>query len=169
MTAAALLLNRLQQTAELAAAEETAYRREAQARIAVLEEKRAFAYRRANLMRALCDAVRPPAQEALDEPVADVADEEDMAIARGLALLRTRLGWSSDSESRSDVLARFAPLAAAFYRALRPASGGAEPAIAEDEIATELSAFESWYEDTHQISFWTLFETEMPETPRVDF
>lgn len=165
MTPAAQFLERLRQAAESAAATETAYRREAWARIADLERGRAFAFRRANLMQAIGEAVRETAEDSQGEP--GQAGEE-MAIARALAMLRTRLGWTSDSESRSAVLMRFAPFAATFYRATKP-PGEAAPAGAEAGIADALAAFESWYEEAHRIPFWSLFENSMPETPLVDF
>jgi hypothetical protein len=165
MTPAAVFLERLRQAAELASAKESAYRREAGARIAFLERDHAFAFRRASLMRAIGEAARGSPEDSLGEP-GEV--REEMAITRVLGTLRTQLGWSSDSESRSAVLGRFAPLAMATVRASWP-SDNAKPAGAEDEITGALDAFERWYEETRRISFWSLFENEMPETPLVDF
>lgn len=175
MTPAAAFLERLKQAADLAAAAESAYRREAWARIAVLERDRAIAFRRANLMQVIGEAARgapdgsPGGQEqgGQDQTGEEMAGEE-MAIARALALLRERLGWPPDSESCLTVLSRFAPIAAALHRASWP-SGKAGPAGAGDEIAGALDTFEHWYEAAYNISFWSLFENEMPETPLVDF
>ena len=37
------------------------------------------------------------------------------------------------------------------------------------DVAAALTEFESWYEATHPVDFWALFENVMPETPVVDF
>lgn len=124
---------------------ETDFRREAAARTEALALARAHAYRRADLMTALAAAV------------AEAADPE-MAGAAGQALLRARLGWSDDSEARAEVLARFAPVAAAVFAA----DGETPPAAA-------LAAFEDWYLSTRQTPFWYLFEHYIPDTPLVDF
>jgi hypothetical protein len=168
MTPAAQFLERLRQAAESASAKESVYRREAGARIACLERERAFAFRRANLMRAIGEAARGSLEDPLGEPGQAAEEAEEMATARALFTLRARLAWPADSEFRSAVLARFAPLAVAMVRASWP-SGNAGQAGAEDEIAGALDAFERWYEETCRVSFWALFENEMPETPRVDF
>lgn len=165
MTPAAAFLERLRQVAESAAAAESAYRHEASARIAILEQERAFAFRRSNLTQAIAEAVLWRPGDSVDEP-AKVAEE--IAVAGALGVLRTRLGWSSDSESRSVVLTGFAPVAVAIHRASWP-SISAESSATQDDIAGALEAFERWYEDTYHVPFWTLFENEMPERPLVDF
>lgn len=124
---------------------ETDFRREAAARTEALAMARAHAYRRADLMVSLAVMV------------AEASDAE-MAGAAGQALLRARLGWSDDSEARAEVLARFAPVAAAVFAA----DGSPTPAAA-------LAAFEDWYLATRQTPFWYLFEHYMPDTPLVDF
>jgi len=57
MTPATAFLERLRQATESAAAAEIVCRREANARIAILEQERAFAFRRSNLTRAIAEAV----------------------------------------------------------------------------------------------------------------
>lgn len=137
--------------ADRARDEEAAYRREAAARIAALETERAFAFRRLAVMRATADAVAA----APDEPI---------AVAGALAALRSRLGWTSDSDARAAVLSRFAAVAAALFAAADPAREGAATAV-----EASLAEFEAWYAGAHGRPFWTLFEHEIPETPRVDF
>jgi hypothetical protein len=137
--------------AEEAGAAEKAYRREAAARIEALEQERAFAFRRLNLMRSVAAAVAG-------------AEGEEIAVANAQAMLREKLGWSADSESRSAVLTRFAPVAAGAFASLR----GNERAAAPD-IAKMLADFEAWYAETQHASFWLLFDHYMPETPVVDF
>jgi hypothetical protein len=151
MSAAAPFLEALEAAASSAGAAETAFRREAAERIKSLERERSFAFRRMNLMRPIAEAVAR-------------AESEELAVAGSLAILRSKLGWSSDSEARSAVLARFAPVVQGLYASLRPE--GDAPAI---NVLALLDAFETWYEATHRVSFWSLFDQPMPETPLVDF
>lgn len=144
-------LRALESAASEAAAVETAFRRESAARIQQLERDRSFAFRRLTLMRAVSDAVSR-------------ADSEELAVAGSLAVLRTKLGWSSDSEARSATLTQFAPVAKAMF-----AAGAPEPEASVRDALAALSAFEAWYENTHRTAFWAMFEHPMPETPLVDF
>jgi hypothetical protein len=134
-----------------AEAAEAAFRREIAAKIAGLEQQRAFAFRRLNLMQAIAEAVGP-------------AEDEQTAVAYVLAVLRARLGWESDSEVRAAVLARFAPVAQAVFAGLMP-----DDENSETDVGAALTQFETWYSQTHTTPFWTLFEHYIPETPRVDF
>jgi hypothetical protein len=93
------------------------------------------------------------------------AEEEDAAVAAGLAVLRAKLGWGSDSEAREAVISRFAAVAKAVFNSL---SSSTEEA-SESDVIGELNGFESWYASTHPAPFWALFEQYMPETPVVDF
>jgi hypothetical protein len=137
--------------AEKAGVEEKAYRREAAARIEALEQERAFAFRRLNLMRSVAGAVAG-------------AEGEEIAVANAQAMLREKLGWTADSESRSAVLTRFAPVAAGAFASLRDTENATVPGVAR-----MLAEFETWYAETHNASFWALFDHYMPETPVVDF
>jgi hypothetical protein len=149
MTPMLPFLTDLMAAAGAAKAAESNYRREAAVRIAELEQERAFAFRRSNLMQAIADTVA--SEEA-----------EEIAVARALATLRARLGWGSDSEAQAEVLDHFSPVAAALFHALL--SG--DPAA---EIGDRLSAFEDWYSSTRNAPFWEQFETVIADTPRVDF
>ena len=151
MSPVAALLERLQAAASDAAAAETAYRREAAARIRALERERSFAFRRVNLIKPIADAVAR-------------ADSEEMAVGAGQAILRAKLGWSGDSEARSAVLTEFAKVAKALFAALHPRDD--QPPA---DVLTPLKDFESWYEAKHGVPFWDLFDQPMPETPLVDF
>jgi len=128
-----------------------AFRREVSVRIADLEQRRAFAFRRLNLMQAVTEAVGP-------------AEDEPTAMACALAALRVRLGRESDTEARATVLARFAPVARAIFAGLTPDDDNRET-----DVAAALTQFETWYEQTHTTLFWTLLEHYIAETPRVDF
>jgi len=152
MTPSASFLDALKTAADGAAAAESEFRRHAADRIKALERERAFAFRRLNLMRALADAVAS-------------AESEEIAVANGLAVLRARLGWSSDSDARSEVLSRFAPVAAAVFAYLAPPD---EETPAAD-VGGALQEFEAWYAAMRGTSFWTLFEQYVAETPVVDF
>jgi hypothetical protein len=146
-------LDDLKHTTERAAAAENDFRREIAQRIKTLENERAFAFRRFNLMRTIAEVVAS-------------AECEEIAVAGATALLRAKLGWSSDSEARTAVVSRFAPVAQAMFASLAPS--GDEDAPTPDVIAA-LAEFERWYGETHPNPFWILFENYIPETPVVDF
>ncbi len=150
MTAMSFLEN-LRVAARDAEAAEAGFRREVAARISDLEQQRAFAFRRLNLMQAIAEAAGP-------------AEDEPTAMAYALAALRARLNWESDSEARAAVLARFAPVAQAVFASLMPDDDNSAA-----DVAAALTQFETWYSQTHTAPFWTLFEHYIPETPRVDF
>ena len=149
MTASFLL--ELRAAAEAAKTAEGSFRREATQRIAALEEERAFAFRRFNLMQAIAEAMAS-------------AESEEIAVASAFAALRTRLGWNADSEARSEVMTHFGPVALALFRAIAP--GEDEPVT---NVREELAGFERWYSETRGSSFWILFEHPMPDTPLIDF
>ncbi|MDX8519896.1 hypothetical protein [Mesorhizobium dulcispinae] len=138
----------LRTAAEAAKAAETSFRHEAARRIAALEQDRAFAFRRLNLMQVIADAMAP-------------AESEDIAVASAFAALRTRLGWNADSDARLEVISHFGPIAQAMYRD----SSGDQSA----NIHAALAEFEHWYSETRSSSFWALFEQQIPDTPVVDF
>ena len=144
-------LETLKSAAQRAQSVEDEYRREAARRVAVLEQERAFAFRRLNLMNAVAAAVAE-------------AESEEIGVANALAVLRGKLGWSSDSEARAEVLARFAPVAQAVLRDLAPSEQASVTTVSDS-----LAEFENWYAGSHPAPFWVLFEQYIPETPRVDF
>jgi hypothetical protein len=146
-------LDDLKRATERAAAAENDFRREIAQRVKALESERAFAFRRFNLIRAIADVVAS-------------AESEEIAVAGATALLRAKLGWSSDSEARTAVLSRFAPVAQVMFASLAPSND--EDAPPPDVIAA-LGEFERWYGETHPNPFWILFENYIPETPVVDF
>jgi len=98
--AATSYLDAFKAAADHAEATEGQFRREAAQRIAALERERAFAYRRLNLVRTITEALTG-------------VETEEIAVANAQAVLRSRLGWSADSEARTEVLARFASVAQA--------------------------------------------------------
>ena len=187
MTALSHWLDELGGAAEGAAAAEKSYRDDFARRVAELAETRAVAFRRANLMRAIAEAVARQ-------------DDVQAAVAHGLAVLRTRLGWSSDSEARAEILSRFAPVCEAAYgaaadqppphaevladgepRSTQPVGASFEAplrgapqdeergSVRRADPGHALEAFETWYVSAKGTPFWKLFENVMPETPLVDF
>ena len=151
MTRTAAWIDELVAATRTAEAAETTYRAESARRIEALAQERAFAFRRANLLRAVAEAVAR-------------AEDEPTAVAHGLATLRARLGWDFDSEARDEIVTRFAPVCAALH-----AAGGEDAAKAEIDPAEALAEFEAWHIEARGVPFWVLFETWMPETPVVDF
>lgn len=141
----------LKAAAEAAKRVEEGFRRDAALRIRALEEERAFAFRRYNLMQAIVGAMVS-------------AESEEIAVANALAALRTRLGWHSDSEAQAEVMTRFSPVVLALFRT--QVSHDGEMA---DLAGKALADFERWYAEARGSSFWALFEQQMPDTPRVDF
>jgi hypothetical protein len=145
-------LDALAQAAQEADRAETGFRREIAARAKALEQERAFAYRRLNLMRAVGGAIAE-------------AETVESAVANAQAVLRDRLGWSSESQARGEVVTRFASVARVAFASLAPP----EPDADKVDVGQALADFEAWYAARHPQPFWVLFETYMPETPRVDF
>lgn len=136
-------LDALKTSADHAERLEADFRREVADRARILEQARTFAFRRLELMRRVAEAIAS-------------AESEDIAVARGISILRTNLGWSSDSDARSEALSRFMPVARAVFASLAPPLAGA----AKVDAVKELSAFESWYASTHGRPFWTLSVTD---------
>ncbi len=151
MTRAAAWIEELTAATRTAEAAEASYRAEHAKRVAALAEARAFAFRRANLLRAVAEVVAK-------------AEDEPTAVAHGLATLRARLGWGEESAAREEIIACFAPVCAALYEgdAEAEAKQPADPAAA-------LAAYEAWHLEARGVPFWVHFERWMPETPVVDF
>jgi hypothetical protein len=152
MTAAmTAFLDALKSAAVEAEVAEKQYRREAAQRIAGLERERSFAFRRLNLMRAVAAAVAG-------------AEEEEVAVANAVAVLREKLGWVTPSEAREEVLSRFAAIGAAAFQSEETSELVAAPSVQE-----ALADFENWYGSCHPAPFLALFEQYIPDRPRVDF
>lgn len=149
MTVTTRFLVELKTAAEAAKVAESRFRRDAAVRIAALEQERAFAFRRLNLMQAIAGAMAS-------------AESEEIAVASAFATLRTRLGWNSDSEARSEVIARFGQVVLAMFRA-------PDEEESANNVPEALAGFEHWYAETRGSPFWLLFEHQIPDTPRVDF
>jgi hypothetical protein len=153
-TTVAALLDSLKAAADRSSESEAALRRDVAQRIAVLERERAFAFRKLNLMRAVTAAVTS-------------AEKEDDALTRAASAVRDGLGWDTTSEARTEVIDRFAPVALALFQAR--ASEAAESSDDCARVLAALSAFETWYANSHTGPFWALFDQYVPQTPVVDF
>lgn len=153
MTPGPSFLDALTLAAERATAAESDFRREIAERAKALENERAFAFRRLNLIRAIAEVVAG-------------AESEEIAVAGATAVLRVKVGWTNDSEARDAVVSRFAPVAQSMFASLAPANDEDAP---EPDVIGALAEFEHWYAETHPNPFWILFENYMPETPVVDF
>jgi hypothetical protein len=149
--AARQLLAGFEATATAANQAETALRKRMQEEVARLENDRAFAYRKLNLMRAVTSAI-------------ETADSEEAAVARGSAAVRAELGWDRDSETRAETLSRFAAVIRATYGAL----GLSEADASAVDCAKALADFEAWYAATHGRPFWLLLEQPVAEVPLVE-
>ncbi|MEP9368453.1 hypothetical protein [Xanthobacter sp. VNH20] len=158
MTVLSAYLASLETAAAAAEQAEVDFRRETEARAAVLANARAHAYRRSNLMATLAT-------------LAEGAETPELAVAAVQAHLRVRLGWDDMSDARDAVLSRFAPVALALFAAAHPVEpgSGSSDADQEPDPAAALAAFENWYSETRESPFWYLFEHYIPETPRVDY
>ena len=144
MPGAAAFLTDLHARAQTAAAEETAWRQEAARRGRLLEQTRAHAFRRWNVLRDL------------DAAMAGEPEDRDAALARGIAQLRQRLGWpDAPDPARQAVLDALRPVALALL-------GKGEP----DEA---VAAFEAWFEARTGGSFWALLDQPVQDMPVVDF
>jgi hypothetical protein len=153
MTASALddYLAGLDEAAHSANVAEEVYRREAMLRIRALEQERAFAFRRLNLMRSVASAA------------ADAKDEVD-ALAHGSTAFLRELGWSGASESQREVVERFAPVVREVWQASRAETAEGAGAAIERELA----AFEEWFSSSRGAPFPSIMEGEVVELPLVE-
>ena len=105
MTPASSFLDALKLAAEQAEQAEDKFRREVAERVKLLDRERAFAHRRLNFMRAIADAIAG-------------AESEEIAVAAAAGVMQVKLGWSDDSEARTEVLSQFTPVAREIFASL---------------------------------------------------
>ena len=153
MEQAISFLDALKLSADRCSVAEEEFRRGIVERTRELEKQRAFAFRRLNLMKDVSGVIAG-------------AESEEMAVAGATVVLRAKLGWVNDSDARSEVVSRFAPVALAMFASLVPNPDDDEE---KPDVIEVLNEFEAWYAATHPNPFWVLFENYMPETPVVDF
>jgi len=119
--------------------------------VAGLERRRAFAFRRTRLIRAL--AVSAQAAET----------EEAAAVAQRRAV-REELGWIGESTAHDAILDQMQPVGRVVWQCACGAEEGTPAAV-----NAELEAFEARFETAHGKSFYALFDQYYPEVPVVDF
>jgi hypothetical protein len=153
MDPAASFIDVLKRSADQSSVAEDEFRRGIAERMKELEKQRSFAFRRLHLMKEVAGVITQ-------------AESEEIAIAGATVVLRAKLGWVNDSEARSEVLSRFAPVAQAMFASIVPSADDNEE---KPDVIETLREFEAWYAATHPNPFWILFENYMPETPVVDF
>lgn len=155
MTPSPTFLDALKSAADQASGAETAFHRELAQRIRTLEQERAFAFRRLNLMRLITDAVMGP-------------EDHDIAVANSFAMVRGELGWGVEDEMHNLVISRLKPVSEAVLATLKPPADDAQPQAPALDPIKALKQFEEWYTATYQRSFWSLFDQERPELPLVE-
>lgn len=141
----------LDRKARAANAAEDEFRRNIMARVKEMEQERAFAFRRLNLMKAIGAAV------------AGVAAEEEAKAKASEAFLH-EVHWTGGSQSQRDVVEKFMPVALAVWNAAKPEAKEEDAA----RIAAELAAFETWFAQNREAPFLTLMQEEIAELPLVE-
>lgn len=134
-----------ERAAEAAKDAEMAYRKAAAAETARLERERVTAFRRVRLVTLLEDAARE----------AGTADE---AARRQSARVCQEFGWSGEAAGEKAVLEQ-----------LRPVCGTLSGSADGKDIVAALKDFEAWFEAERGVSFYSLFDSYVQETPVVDF
>jgi hypothetical protein len=141
----------LDRQARAANAAEDEFRNNISKRMRELEEERAFAFRRLNLVKAIGAAVLG-------------AKDEDEAKEQGASAFLTEVSWTGGSQSQRDVVARFEPVALALWAASKPEATAQDTA----NVSKELAAFEEWFGQNREAAFLTLMQQELPELPLVE-
>lgn len=156
MTPSPTFLDALKSAADQASGAETAFHRELAQRIKLLEQERAFAFRRLNLMQLIANSVM-------------ASEDRDVAIAGSLAMVRIELGWDGEDDGHNLVMTQLKPVSEAVLAVLNPpAEENAQPEAPAPDPVEALKQFEQWYTATYQRSFWSLFDQERPELPLVE-
>ncbi len=146
----------LVQDASAAEIAELELRKSVAQEIAARERRRQFAYRRLDLARTMLAALR-------------VADNEETALAAGAAAFKRELTWNTETEARKRVLAAWAPVVTAIWRAQRERASATAADASGPTPEAAIMAFEAWYEVTHTQPFLATFDVELPELPVVEF
>ncbi|MCC7049907.1 MAG: hypothetical protein IT562_24595 [Alphaproteobacteria bacterium] len=144
-------MNGLQQAANEANVAEEALRKDMMRRVKAMEQERAFAFRRLNLMRDVTAAIAG-------------AKDEAEAVARGSAVMLREIGWNGASKAQKEVVERFGPVIVA----LREAAAPLPKDDANAAIVAALRDFEQWYAVHRNGPFLALMEREPLELPLVE-
>jgi hypothetical protein len=140
----------LRRRAEEAARIESAYRTEARDRLAALEQARIAAYRRIEMINALCRAVA-------------AGEERNSAVDAGVTTLCGMTGWATDNDAYEEVRGRLAVVADQAWLS-------AQPGEVLGDVVQAFSDFEVWYAERFKAAFTSLIAREVPSfSPVVDF
>ena len=151
----AVLLKRLQETAEACERDEAAFRRHSAQRLQALTALRIAAYRRCHLLYGMAGAA-----------AGCEAAEEATAAALEFALAET--GWSEDDAVYGEVREQLGETAAALQMA-HAAEGTADEDREADGAVRAMLRFEAWYRERFGSAFLDLLEAERGFLPVVDF
>lgn len=141
----------LDRQAKAANVAEDEFRNNVTKRIRELEEARAFAFRRLNLVKSVGGAVAQ-------------AENEDEVKKNASVIFLAEVGWTGGSQSQRDVVEKFMPVALAIWSASKPDAKPEDGA----KIKEELSAFEAWFGQNRDAHFLTLMQQEPVELPLVE-
>ncbi len=144
-------LGELEQAAHAASTAEEVYRREIAQRVRALEQERAFAFRRLNLMRTVASAVAGH-------------EEEAEALQAGSVAFMRELEWTGATESQRQTLEQFRPVVLAAWALDRAEEGQRDQAA----LTRALAAFEDWFAQSRQGPFLSVMEREVVELPLVE-
>ncbi|MGN6462722.1 MAG: hypothetical protein ACTHLY_16160 [Pseudolabrys sp.] len=144
-------LGELEQAAHAASTAEEVYRREIAQRVRALEQARAFAFRRLNLMRTVTGAVVG-------------YEEEAEALQAGSVAFMRELEWTGATEAQRQALEQFRPVVQAAWNLSRAPEGEGDMAAVE----RELTAFERWFAESRDGPFLSVMEREVVELPLVE-
>lgn len=138
--------------AEAAREAEALLRRTMAEEIARAERRRAFAFRRARLVRLLVSG-------------ATEAGNEQTALAAQSQAVAEELGLSVANPAHKEILERLAPVGKAVWLCACASEEHMDAAAAD----AALRDFEEWFQRTRGQPFYVLFERHIPDTPLVDF
>lgn len=148
-------LDGLEQAAHAASTAEEVYRREIAQRVRALEQDRAFAFRRLNLMRTVTAAVTGH-------------EEEAEALQAGNIAFMRELEWTGATEAQRQALEQFQPVVLAAWTLSRATEEEAARAANMAALERALTAFEQWFAASRNGPFLSVMEREVVELPLVE-
>lgn len=148
-------LDGLEQAAHAASTAEEVYRREIAQRVRALEQDRAFAFRRLNLMRTVTAAVTGH-------------EEEAEALQAGNIAFMRELEWTGATEAQRQALEQFQPVVLAAWALSRATEEEADRAANMAALERALTAFEQWFAASRNGPFLSVMEREVVELPLVE-
>jgi len=148
-------LDGLEQAAHAASTAEEVYRREIAQRVRALEQDRAFAFRRLNLMRTVTAAVTGH-------------EEEAEALQAGNIAFMRELEWTGATEAQRQALEQFQPVVLAAWTLSRATEEEADRAANMAALERALTAFEQWFAASRNGPFLSVMEREVVELPLVE-